>query len=91
MTPQEQEAKRQKDRRAFVDKHKHELAGLILDGTVQRTGGEYAFWCRGVIIRVDQKLGQIFDDMFPEVPRPMTEGEKKAIAEAAKATNKPPK
>lgn len=60
------ETQRLERRKAFIDRHRHELAGLILDGaTFNRTGGELALWCRGIMHRCDQKLAQMFDDLFP--------------------------
>ena len=81
MTPEETEAARAKRRREFIEKHRHELAGLVLDGaTFNRTGGELALWCRNIMYRTDAKLALFFDELIP-APKPdmskATEPEKK--------------
>ena len=63
------EKDRLKARQAFIDRHKHELAGLILDGSMGRTGSDYALWARSIMSRIDAKLAAVYDDLKPEVKK----------------------
>ncbi len=74
------EEERNKRRREFIEKNRHELAGLILDGiTSNRTGADLALWCRQVMYRTDSKLGTLFDELLPpptKPPAPLTDAQK---------------
>lgn len=73
------ETERLSRRKAFVEKRKHELAGLVLDGmTLNRTGAEFALWARQVMHRTDAMLAQMFDELCP--PKP-AEGTKPKLAQ----------
>lgn len=82
-------------RRAFVERRRHELAGLVLDGgTIHRAGPEFALWARTIMYRTDAMLGQMFDDLIPEIPVPLSpEAKAKIEAEAKKVAEgrQPPK
>ncbi len=59
-------------RQEFVDRHKHELAGLLMDGMfVERSGAMRASWTRDAMRRIDQKLGDIYDQLCEDKqPKP---------------------
>lgn len=72
------EDERLSKRKAFIDKRRHELAGLVLDGsTFNRTGGELALWCRNIMYRTDAMLVQMFDELFPPPAKSQVEAENK--------------
>jgi hypothetical protein len=51
-------------RQAFIDRHKHELVGIIMDGAMtHRTGGELGQWIRQKMILVDKRIGEMFDEL----------------------------
>lgn len=56
----------------FLDRHRHEIIGLILDAaTSGRTGADLSLWLRRVGGRVDDKLAQIWQELRPEQPKAM--------------------
>lgn len=58
-------------RQDFIDKHKHELAGVIADAAVvQRAGAPLAHFLRLAMQRIDQRLGSIYDDLQPAETKP---------------------
>jgi hypothetical protein len=76
------ETDRLASRKAFIDRRKHELAGLVLDGSQGRTGADYALWARQVMYRTDAMLAGMFDELCPapvKPPAPLTEAEKAKI------------
>ncbi len=61
---------RNRRRREFIERRRHELAGLVMDGaTGNRVGADFALWARSVMHRTDAMLGQMFDDLLPS-PKP---------------------
>lgn len=63
------ESARLDSRRRFIEKYRHELAGLVLDGaSILRTGAEFALWARTTMHRTDTMLAKMFDGLFPEPP-----------------------
>lgn len=59
-------------RKEFIEKHKHKLAGFVVDAAVQqRSGGELALWLRGKMMEIDRDIGLMFDDLQP--PQPPTQ------------------
>jgi len=65
------ETERLAKRKAFIDRRRHELAGLVLDGmTLHRTGAELALWARHVMHRTDAMLALMFDELIPK-PEPV--------------------
>ena len=59
----------------FIDKWRHEIAGLALDGaTAQRTGADLALWARGLMKKVDAHLASMFDQLVVE-PKPVGNGQ----------------
>jgi hypothetical protein len=59
------------DRAAFIEKWRHEMAGLVLDGcAVHRTGAEFALFARQIMHKVDQRLGQMYDQLNPKPAAP---------------------
>lgn len=74
------ETERLAKRKAFIDKRRHELAGLVLDGmTLNRTGAELALWARTTMHRTDKILADLFDELYPPPAKPL------ALTEADKA------
>jgi hypothetical protein len=69
-------------RQEFIDRHKHELVGVVIDGMVaERKGGESALFVRTVMHRYDRLLGAIYDDFHtaakpPAAPPAKQEGKK---------------
>lgn len=58
-------------KQAFIDKYKHELAGLVADAAVTaRSGAPLAEWLRRSMQQIDAKLGSIYDELTTpaEVP-----------------------
>lgn len=58
----------------FVEKFRHELAGLYIDAiTQQRTGAELAFYIRQLMHKCDKLLGTFYDAAkgIPEPPKPL--------------------
>lgn len=54
-------------RKKFIEKFRHEIAGLVLDGaSVTRLGAEFALWARTTMHRTDQMLGTMFDSLHPK-------------------------
>lgn len=91
MTPDPQ-AERSAARLAFIEKRRHVLAGLVLDGVMQNLhGAQLALWCRTIMHRTDAMLGQMFDELIPppKVELKATEADKKYAAENAKQPRKP--
>ncbi|MGD9712862.1 MAG: hypothetical protein AB7V46_12435 [Thermomicrobiales bacterium] len=54
----------------FIDRWKHELAGMVLDAMLHRHGAEAAIFARNSMRKIDERLGQMFDQLNPpaEVP-----------------------
>lgn len=67
---------RDRERLAFVEKYRHELTGLICDAaTVARSGVPLSIFLRGAMQRVDQKLGEMFNELKAEpAPLPIQKG-----------------
>ena len=66
-------------RQEFVERWKHQLAGMILDGaTVARTGADLGLWCRSVMGKTDVLLARMYDDLHPaeaiKPPAPSSNG-----------------
>lgn len=54
----------------FVEKHRHELAGLMLDAMLEhRTGSAGALWLRVMMKKLDTRLVAIYQDMHPAKPQ----------------------
>jgi hypothetical protein len=54
----------------FIAKHRHELAGLVLDGcTVARSGADLAIFARQIMHKVDARLGAIYAELTAK-PQP---------------------
>lgn len=54
-------------REQFIDRWKHELAGLMLDAaTTGMSGAALALWCRNVMKTLDARLGQMWDSLQPK-------------------------
>lgn len=50
-------------RNEFVEKHRHELCGLIVDAAVHcRRDIELSLWLRTAMVEIDKRLAAIFDD-----------------------------
>lgn len=65
----------------FIDKWKHEIAGLILDGaTSGRSGADLALWLRGVMKKVDARLGDMHDSLKPPPAALPVKPETKGVA-----------
>ncbi len=59
-------------REQFIERWKHQLAGLVLDGaTVARTGADLGFFCRSVMSKTDTMLSRMYDDLQPKEPLPV--------------------
>jgi len=51
-------------RQDFVEKHRHELAGIAFDAALAgRKGGELALWARTMLVQIDRRLGMIYDEL----------------------------
>lgn len=62
-------------RSEFIDRWRHEISGLALDGaTAQRTGADLALWARGLMRKVDAHLASMFDQLVVE-PKPVANGQ----------------
>jgi hypothetical protein len=58
-------------REAFIELHRHELAGYVADAALfQRQGGELALWLRTKMRQIDQRLGEMFDQLRAADPAP---------------------
>lgn len=54
----------------FVDKYRHELAGLVVDAaTSKRTGADLAMSLRFLMDKIDGKLGSMYADLVPDLIR----------------------
>lgn len=60
-------------RQAFIDQHKHELSGLLLEALMnrERQGGELAMWVRLMMMKLDARLGVIYDQLAPKTVDPV--------------------
>lgn len=60
-------------RQAFIDAHKHELSGVLLEALMnrERQGGELALWVRLMMMKLDAKLGAIYDQLAPKTADPV--------------------
>lgn len=55
------------DRAAFIDRWRHELSGMVLDGaTTQRTGADLGLFARTIMQKIDARLGAMYDQLHPE-------------------------
>lgn len=55
-------------REEFVAKYRHELSGMILDAyTANLHGAELSVHLRGLLRKVDAKLGEMYAAMVPPV------------------------
>lgn len=55
------------DRAAFIDRWRHELSGMVLDGaTTQRTGADLGLFARTIMQKIDQRLGSMYDQLHPQ-------------------------
>ncbi len=53
-------------RREFVDNHRHEFSGMVLDAAITKaTGAPLAVFLRDMMKRVDERLGQMYDELIP--------------------------
>jgi DNA-binding LytR/AlgR family response regulator len=51
-------------RQEFIDKHKHEIAGFVMDAAVvQRSGAPLAQWLRKQMQAIDMKLALMYDEL----------------------------
>ena len=51
-------------RTEFVELHRHQIAGLVLDAATHgKTGGELSVWLRGVMAKIDAQLGRAWDSL----------------------------
>ncbi len=58
-------------REEFVARYRHELAGIVLDGTIaRRSGGELSLWLATAMQAIDARLGQMYDQLQPPPPAP---------------------
>lgn len=58
-------------RTQFIDKYRHELAGLVCDAAMgDRHGAALAVFLRLSLKRTDTLLGQMFDSTQPKEPLP---------------------
>jgi hypothetical protein len=61
---------------AFVDAHRHEIGGWLLDAaTSGRTGGQLAASVRLYMKKIDLRLSSMYDQLVP--PSPVKPEEKK--------------
>jgi hypothetical protein len=66
------ELDREASKRAYVDRWKHVLGGIVLDAaTVNRAGAELSLWIRTVLPRIDSILAQQHDGFFPPQTLPV--------------------
>lgn len=55
-------------REEFIEKWRHEVGGMILDGaTLQATGAELGLFVRNILRKVDQRLGQMHHDLTADI------------------------
>lgn len=55
----------------FIEDHRHELGGWILDAaTAMRTGGELAVSIRQAMRRIDARLSMMFDQLTKDQKTP---------------------
>lgn len=53
-------------RQEFVELHRHQIAGLVLDAaTAGRQGAELSVWLKLVMGKIDQQLGKMWNDLHP--------------------------
>lgn len=53
-------------KQAFIEKHRHELAGLVADAfTVTARGGPLAIMIREAFKKIDARLALIYDELCP--------------------------
>ena len=69
----------------FVELHRHEIAGWILDAlTHHRSGAELAICVRGIMRKIDERLGTMYlqlvplDPLVKEAPKPEANGKHSA-------------
>lgn len=76
MSRKEQIDAHREARLAFVNRHKHQIVGLVMDAMVNpRAGSILANWTREMMKRVDDDLGKLYDELIPppdlaEQPKP---------------------
>jgi hypothetical protein len=55
----------------FIERHRHELSGMVLDAaTTQAKGAELSLLLRGLLRKVDLKLGAIYDSLAAKAEAP---------------------
>lgn len=63
---------RDRERLAFIEKYRHELTGMICDAaTVARSGVPLSMFLRTSMQKVDQRLGEMFNELRPEATAPL--------------------
>lgn len=66
----------------FIEVHKHELLGILLDAvTTRRTGGSLSIWLDMAAKRTVEHLGEAFDSL---APKPVVTAAPPAVAPPAK-------
>lgn len=52
----------------LVDRYRHRIGGLLADAaTHDRKGGHLAMWLRCQFEEIDKIIGQMHDELFPEI------------------------
>jgi hypothetical protein len=55
----------------FIERHRHELSGMVLDAaTTQAKGAELSLLLRGLLRKVDLKLGAMYDSLAAKAEAP---------------------
>lgn len=53
-------------RQEFVELHRHQIAGLVLDAaTAGRNGAELSQWLKLAMGKIDQQLGKMWENLSP--------------------------
>jgi hypothetical protein len=52
----------------FVQRNRHEIAGMVLDALSGGKGPELSMRIRYTVARIDQLLGEMYEQLLPGVP-----------------------